>query len=306
MDLTQKSGIAGCVSDTGTAGACTDGVALVGARQVTVSPDGANVYVVSDRSSSVAVFDRAANGSLTQKSGTAGCISDTGTAGACVDGVALDIANSITVSPDGKNVYVTSKGSAAVVVFDRSASGSLTQKSSPAACIAETGGGVCDDGLALKGASGVTVSPDGKNVYVASNLSNAVAVFDRASSGSLTQKAGASACIGFDTSAGCALGGRGLGGAVSIVISPDGTGAYVAGTFDTIVALDRSADGTLTGKSGLRCISDTGVPVCANGTALVIPVAIAISPDGANVYVASYSSDAVDVFDRDAIDRCCR
>jgi DNA-binding beta-propeller fold protein YncE len=296
--VTQKSGTAGCVSETGSGGLCAHGVALDGARSVVVSPDGGNVYLVADISGAVAIFDRAGNGTLTQKSGTAGCVSDTGTGGACVDGVALNTAYSVAVSPDGANVYVASKVSAAVTVFDRSGQGSLTQKASPAACVAETGGGVCADGLALKSASGVTVSPDGKNVYVASNISNAVAVFDRASNGSLTQKAGAAGCIGFDISLGCSLGGRGLGGAVSIVISPDGRSAYVAGSFDTIVALDRSADGTLVGKSGVRCISETGVPVCADGTALVIPIAIAISPDGANVYVASFTSDAVDVFDR--------
>ena len=57
-------------------------------------------------SDAVAVFDRRRNGKLVQKAGTDGCISDTG-AGPCVDGTALDIPQSVTVSPDGQSVYVT-------------------------------------------------------------------------------------------------------------------------------------------------------------------------------------------------------
>jgi DNA-binding beta-propeller fold protein YncE len=39
--------------------------------------------------------------------------------------------------------------------------------------------GRCADGTGLIGATGVTVSPDGQNAYVASFDSDAVAVFDR-------------------------------------------------------------------------------------------------------------------------------
>ncbi|MGB2852733.1 MAG: hypothetical protein WBC01_13830, partial [Solirubrobacterales bacterium] len=56
--LTQKAGTAGCISETGTAGACADGVALIGANSVTVSPDGTSAYAASRFSGAVAVFDR--------------------------------------------------------------------------------------------------------------------------------------------------------------------------------------------------------------------------------------------------------
>jgi DNA-binding beta-propeller fold protein YncE len=70
--LVQLPDVAGCVSDAGTGGACTDGVALVGAASPAVSPDGRSVYVASTVSDAVAVFDRdAATGALTQKEGTA-------------------------------------------------------------------------------------------------------------------------------------------------------------------------------------------------------------------------------------------
>jgi DNA-binding beta-propeller fold protein YncE len=56
---------------------------------VTVSPDGANVYVASDYGDSVAVFDRAVNGTLTQKAGAVGCISADTSGGLCAFGKAL-------------------------------------------------------------------------------------------------------------------------------------------------------------------------------------------------------------------------
>jgi len=117
-DLTQKPGTAGCISDTGSGGACIDGTALFSAGSVTVSPDGESAYVASVSSGAVAVFDRAADGTLTQKPGPAGCVSDSG-AGPCVDGTALFSAGSVTVSPDGESAYVASQASGAVAVFDR-------------------------------------------------------------------------------------------------------------------------------------------------------------------------------------------
>ena len=87
----------------------------------------------------------------------------------------------MTVSPDGTSVYATSSTSGAVVVFDRAADGTLTQKAGIAGCISDTGtAGACTDGTAIDGALSVTVSPDGTSVYAASENSDAVVVFDRA------------------------------------------------------------------------------------------------------------------------------
>jgi uncharacterized repeat protein (TIGR01451 family) len=117
---------------------------------------------------------------LAPKAGTAGCISDTGSGGLCVDGTALDASASVTASPDGKSLYAASANSNAVVVFDRAADGTLTQKAGTAGCISETGsGGACVDGTAVSGARSVAVSPDGSSVYAASSSSDAVAVFER-------------------------------------------------------------------------------------------------------------------------------
>jgi len=66
------------------------------------------------------------------------------------------------------------------------------------------------DGRALDGAIGVTASPDANTVYVTSFFpSRAVAVFDRAADGSLTQKPGSDGCIS-ETGASPCVNGRAL------------------------------------------------------------------------------------------------
>ena len=296
-DLTQKPGVAGCWSAVGL---CSPGTGLAGARSVTVSPDGRSAYVASQAGSAVSVFDRAVDGTLTQKPGTAGCISETGT-GPCVDGTALDSARSVTVSPDGRSAYVASGSIGAVAVFDRAPDGTLTQKAGAAACVSDTGAAPCVDATALGDAFEVTVSPDGRNAYVASYSSGAVAVFDRAADGTLTQKAGTAACIS-DTGAGPCADGTGLGGALGVVVSPDGASAYVA-SFDSgaVAVFDRAADGTLTHKAGTAaCISDSGAGPCVDGTALAGAASVTVSRDGRSIYVASQLSSAVAVLDRAA------
>ena len=118
--LRQLAGTSGCISESGTNGACAVGRALSGARSAAVSPDGTSVYVASYFSDAVAVFSRnPTTGTLTQLAGNAGCVSETGSNGACADGVALDGARTVVVSPDGTSVYVASETSGAVSVFTR-------------------------------------------------------------------------------------------------------------------------------------------------------------------------------------------
>ena len=85
----------------------------VGTYGVAVSPDGHNVYVVSDNrddpgdppASSIAVFARRSSGSLKQLSGAAGCLaSSPGDSCAVLAGLS---GLKVSVSPDGGRVYVT-------------------------------------------------------------------------------------------------------------------------------------------------------------------------------------------------------
>jgi DNA-binding beta-propeller fold protein YncE len=300
-ELTQKVGTAGCVSETGTGGACQDGVALDAPRAVAVSPDGASVYVASLLGDAVAIFDRnTTTGELTQKAGTAGCVSEDGTAGACQDGVALDGAEHLAVSPDGTSVYVASVFSDAVSIFDRTKTGAdagaLDQKAGIAGCVSETGTiGACRDGAALDAANSLAVSSDGSSVYVTAFESDAAAVFDRnANTGELTQKAGTAGCVSEDGTAGACQDEVALDGVNSVAVSSDGTSVYlVSDISDAVSIFDRTTTGADAGalaqKDGLAgCVSETGtIGACQDGTALDGAVDVAMSPGGTSVYVAS-------------------
>jgi DNA-binding beta-propeller fold protein YncE len=122
----------------------------------------------------------AVTGDLTQPAGAAGCVSEDGS-GPCANGHALELPNSVAVSADGKSVYVASGASDAVTRLDRNTTtGAITQPAGSAGCISRTGAGPCADGHALNNPVSVAVSADGKSVYVASPVSNAVARFIRA------------------------------------------------------------------------------------------------------------------------------
>jgi DNA-binding beta-propeller fold protein YncE len=138
--LLQLPGVDGCVTETATGGACADGVALDLAIGVAVSPDGKNVYVASQISDAVAVFDReVVTGALAQQSGMSAGVSETGTGGACRDGFALDGAYSVTVSPDGRNVYAATTFSDSVVAFIRNVD-TGTLSTIPGGCVSDSGG----------------------------------------------------------------------------------------------------------------------------------------------------------------------
>lgn len=76
-----------------------------------------------------------------------------------------------------------------MAIFDRDAvTGGLAQKPGTAGLrVGERHGGACRHATALSSAHRLAASPDGMNVYVATGVSNAVAVFDRDSvTGALT------------------------------------------------------------------------------------------------------------------------
>lgn len=215
----------------------------------------------------------------------------------CKVGKGLIDAAAPVVSPDGKNVYVASWGSDAVGVFTRGATGRLTEIS----CVSNNGttgvdgtAGQCADGDAMWGATGLAISPDGRQVYVASYASGGIAEFNRdPASGRLRQ-------FGCVRPVSTCTGARGLGGANSIAVTPDGLNVYVASAgADAVTAFTRDqATGAL---KGIGCISDDGTDrVCGKGNALRGASAVAVSPDGKFVYVAAPESSSVLTFARDS------
>ncbi len=297
-DLTQPAGTAGCVSDTG-AGTCLDAHALQSPTRGAVSPDGKSVYVATASSHAVVRFNRnTTTGAITQPAGAAGCVSETG-AGPCADGHALNHASDTAVSPDGKSVYVISTGSTGESGFlarfvRNTTTGAITQPAGAAGCISETGAGPCADGHALRLASGVAVSPDGKSVYVASSFSNALARFTRnTTTGAITQPAGSAGCISEDGAGPCADG-HGLFYAAGVAVSPDGRNVYVASSGGVARITRNTTTGAIAQPAGTAgCVSEDGAGPCADGHALSGPSGVAVTADGKNVYVAVSASRAV-------------
>ncbi len=302
--LTQLGWPSGCITETGSFFACTDGVALSLPYGVAVSPDGAHVYSTSWWYNAVAAFARnSATGALTQLPGTAACVSDDTSGGVCADGRGLLNATGVVLDPEGRNVYVKSVGSDGIAAFNRNAAtGALTQLTGLNACVTDTGADFCTDGRALVEPWTFQVSPDGKNLYMTAEGSDAIAVFGRnPGTGSLTQLSGTAGCISETGAEGCADG-EGLDGVRGLAISPDGRHVYVTTPWgdDRLSVFSRDlSSGALTQLPS--CHSEFGTGGCTAGRGLGDPNSITISPDGENLYTAGQWNDEVGVFFRDPL-----
>ncbi|HKT83108.1 MAG TPA: beta-propeller fold lactonase family protein [Solirubrobacterales bacterium] len=308
--LTQLAGKRGCLVDrSAKAGTCGRARALKGAgpfmgsRAIAVSPDGGNVYVASSKSDAIAIFARdRKTGALTQAGKNAGCVAAKGAAG-CAAAIGLDEPNSVAISPDGRNVYATSRAGNSITAFVRNRkTGALRQLPPPlAGCISGLPIPGCAAGLALVAPDVVVISPDGNNVYVGSFFGNSVAAFSRnPTTGALTQLAGSAACIAEET-AGCTKG-IALKSVEGLAISPNGANIYAAAALsNAVVTLSRDpSTGALAQASdGSGCIVESALTGCTLGRQLGGANAVAVSPDGTGVYVTSLLSNSVTSFSRD-------
>jgi DNA-binding beta-propeller fold protein YncE len=288
--LTQPEGQAGCVSADSSLG-CAPAVGLEGPASVAVSPDGATVYSASVDSDSLTAFSRdSRTGALTQLPGSGGCVSELSIAG-CGAGRGLDGADTVAVSPDGKNVYAGAFQGSAIAVFDRDGSGALTQPPDEPGCLTAAATPGCATAAGIKAVESLTVSPDGSRVFAAGAASSAVTSFDRDSSGGLAQSA--QGCISTPAPAGCALG-RGLLGANAVEASPDGSSLYaVSAIGSSVTAFDVVSGGIEQPPGPRRCLGPSAKPDCPAGNGMEVPEAVTVSPDGRNIYLASFESWAV-------------
>jgi DNA-binding beta-propeller fold protein YncE len=299
--LSQAPGKAGCVSAKGLNG-CAIAAGLDEPNSVAVSPDGKSVYATSRAGNSLTSYLRnPKNGALHQlPPERGGCLTALPIVG-CAPGRALVTPDVVVVSPDGKNVYAGAFFGNSVASFARDAStGGLAQLAGSAGCIAEATEG-CATGIGLKSVEGLAISGDGASVYAATALSNAVVELSRdASTGALTQATDGSGCIVDAALTGCTLG-RELAGANAVAISPDDGNVYVTSLFsNSVTSFNRAAPATaLVQKEGTSaCLIFLRSAGCSFGRAMVAPEGLAVSPDGKNVYVASFKTGAIDVLNR--------
>jgi DNA-binding beta-propeller fold protein YncE len=287
--LRQLAGTKGCVSHR-PGGGCVDGRALNEPVAVAVSPRGGRVYVAARRhSSAVAIFVRGRDGSLAQRAGESGCVAQ-GTVAGCAPARAMRSPEDVAVSPDGRSIYVAAMKSNAVTVLRRSPDG-LSQPAGTGGCITNRGATGCARGKALGGPVDLAVAPDGRGLYVASSIGDAVAVLrsDRAT-GALSQARGRVGCVSQAGGGGRCIAGRMLDEVWSVAISPDGRNVYAVSARVNgmgITARSRTT-GRLTPLRGrFGCLIRGGVLGCPEGRGLTVAVAVTVSPDGRNVYVAS-------------------
>ena len=169
-----------------------------------VSPDGSQVYAVNEAGKDIAMFARARDGSLTQPNQAGDCIEDLSVESNDCSQTAtgLVVPTGVAVSPDGKNVYTVGRDDnsgqdGAIAEFTRDTSGTLAQADS-SDCV-QTGAddlGCAVTAVGIAGTSRLIVSPDGRNVYTASEaLAGPIAEFSRDSSGALAQLAAPNDCI---------------------------------------------------------------------------------------------------------------
>jgi DNA-binding beta-propeller fold protein YncE len=281
---------AGCVSEDGSGGKCTPAKhPLYHPQGLAISPDGHSLYIAID--GGVAVLNHSSSGALEY----AGCTTADGSGVKCTDGPDQPLlgATGVAVSPDGKSLYVSATTANAVSVFDRVAGGGITY----AGCVASTAlGGACADlpGEPVNGAISLTVSPDGRSLYVPTN--GEIAVLDRVTTGQLTW----AGCVSSTGSGGaCAeLPGSRLAHATHAAVSGDGENVYVSSLDGFVTAFIREPFGQIT---YLTCFSNDGSGPCYEADdSLRAANWIAISPDDGSLYVASMLPGKVAHFFRKA------
>ncbi len=195
----------------------------------------------------------------------------------------------LALSPDGGYLYITGVNSKSLTVLRRN----LTSGGAiPYGSLNFFGPSVVQETLSntnLNGAYGVTLSPDGKNIYVANYFDSSVTAFARdGSTGTIT-------ATPVDRKVQGQAGVDGISGVFRVIISPDGAYVYTAAYNGSSVAVFQRDPST--GALG------TPVPY-KNVSGLQYATSLALSPDGQHLYVTAYGNatdgKALVIFDRDS------
>ena len=260
-----------------------------------LSADGQSLYVATVEGVLTRLARDPATGSLLAKD----CLADGGRRG-CRDipHDSLDPASDVAVSPDGTSAYVTAgQPASAITQFARDATGRLSYGS----CVANGGKQAGTAGCfrpprnSLASNEAIAISPDGTSVYVVSSGSDSITWFDRTPSGALIYRG----CFANKGGHGCQDPRRdSLGGAFDVVVTPDGKSVYIASLAgDAVTRFNRGPTGALVYRG---CFANDGEHGCRTpeSRSLDGADALAVSPGGSSLYVASLRGSAVTLFRR--------
>ncbi len=256
-------GAVGANADVSYVGMVSSSTVLDGAGGVAISPGGQSLYAIAQNSSTLVEYSRSAvAGTLSQigseKDGVAG-----------VDGLGFSFEQTcpVVVTPDGRHVYAAARGDGKIARFSRATlTGALSYLGTT---------------TVVGDLSSLVVSPDGASVYV-TDFSDRVWVYSRDSvSGALSLVETETEPVGETLDA------------VHAAVSSDGQNVYVA-SFDGSSLFVYSRDSG-TGALTLLQVHKDGQ---AGVDGLAFAHAVAVSPDGENVYVAAQTDNAIAVFTR--------
>jgi 6-phosphogluconolactonase (cycloisomerase 2 family) len=247
-ELTELAAGDGCYVASAN-GACTIARYATDVYDLALSPDGKTLYAADYNDDAVTAFSRdAVTGALTPIAGTGGCVVNGGVGDSldpCTAVRGMNGPQGLQVSPDGRFVTVGAYTDNGITVLTRSGDGTLGQAAGAAGCINETSSDGCGAARASQSVYGMQFSPDGTTLIAAAygqaSATSALAFFDVAADGTLTQRAGTRGCItdsGADSggvSGTCAVG-RGVLGPEGLALTSDGKWLYVAGSSDSGVA----------------------------------------------------------------------
>ena len=219
-----------------------------GPAGLAVSPNGKVVYVAASSTDrvqeNVTVYDVQSDGSIKPRGNVKTHGQDP---------------QAVAVNPDGKSLYVAQCCmDHGVAQFDITSNGGLVPKAPAWAHIS---------GLA---AGQVTVSPNGKNVYVTSYVGSTIYQFSVGAGGKLSPKTPTSV-----QTATCCVG--------ALVVSPDGKSLYVQNSGGFVYQFNVGAGGKLVPKNPARVASGGG------------SLGIAVTPDGKSLYVTTTGVDQFDI-----------